>query len=59
MLAAQFGLPAEWGQGTDVQAFFRLAAVPRWPPEEVYLYPYGDERGDWSALPFPFKSAGV
>ncbi|MGE0280187.1 MAG: hypothetical protein AB7P20_06185 [Rhizobiaceae bacterium] len=59
MMAAQFGLPAGLGQRTEVQAFFDFSSAPRWSLSEVYIYPYGEGRSDWSAVPFPFKVAGT
>lgn len=58
MMAAQFGVSAGLGQRSEVQDFFHFSALPGWPLSEVYIYPYGEGRSDWTALPFPFKAAG-
>jgi hypothetical protein len=59
MMAAQVGLSAGLGQRSEVQAFFRLATVPAWPLSEVYIYPYCEGPGDWTAVRFPFKTGGT
>jgi hypothetical protein len=59
MMAAQFGSPAGLGQRSEVQAFFDFSTLPSWPLSEVYMYPYGEGPGDWTAVPYPFKVAGT
>jgi hypothetical protein len=59
MMVAQFGLAAGLGQHSEVQAFFDFSRLPSWPLSGVYIYPYGEGRSDWSAVPFPFKVAGT
>jgi len=54
MMAAQFGLTAGLGQRSELDAFFNIAAIPAWPLGEVYMYPYGEGRGEWAAVPYPF-----
>jgi hypothetical protein len=57
MMAAQFGLPHGLGQRSELQSFFHFSAVPRWPLSDVYIYPYGENDGDWSPVYFPFPNA--
>lgn len=56
MMAAQFGLLEELGQRSELQAFCHVSAVPAWPLSEVYIYPYGEQPGDWMPVPFGFKA---
>jgi hypothetical protein len=58
LMVAQFGIPAGLGQRSELQAFFHFPAVPAWPLSEVYMYPYGEEPGDWVPIPYPFKAGG-
>jgi hypothetical protein len=56
MMAAQFGIPAGLGQRSELRAFFNISGVPSWPLSEVYMYPYGEGQGDWTAVSYPFKA---
>jgi len=52
MIAAQFGKPHGLGQRTELQDFFHFTSVPTWPLSDVYIFPYGEESADWSAVNF-------
>jgi hypothetical protein len=58
MMVAQFGIANGLGQQSELRAFFSISATPSWPLSEVYIYPYGEGPGDWTAVPHPFKSEG-
>jgi hypothetical protein len=55
MIVAQFGHPFGLGPRTELQDFFHLAALPAWPLSEVYIHSYGEGRGAWEAVPYPFQ----
>lgn len=55
MLVAQFGLPAGFGEQTDLRSFFSFSAVPTWPLSDVYIFPYGEANGTWSPVNYKFE----
>lgn len=54
MMAAQFGLSNGLGQRSELQATYQFAALPSWPPSEIYIYPYEQPTPDWSPVLFDF-----
>lgn len=57
-VVAQFGAEATLQPGTELAAFYSLASVPTWPPEDVYVYPCAEPSTDWVSAPYPFDQAG-
>jgi len=54
MMVAEYGIPAGLGQSSELRTFFNFSATPTWPLSEVYIYPYGEGHGDWTAVIYPF-----
>ncbi|RFB76605.1 hypothetical protein [Methylovirgula sp. 4M-Z18] len=54
MIAAQFGLPAGLGEGSELRSFFQFIAVPQWLLSEIYILPYESPTGEWTAVNFRF-----
>jgi len=54
MMAAQFGLSDGLGTHSEVRAFIDIQSPPAWPFSEVYIFPYGEGRPEWHAVPYPF-----
>jgi hypothetical protein len=52
-IVAQFGLPAGLG-GSELQSFFQLVEMPKWPLAETYILPYESPTGEWTAVNFQF-----
>lgn len=57
MMAAQFGLNEGLGQRSELRASYQFSALPKWPPSEIYVYPYGEPERDWSPVFFDFLQA--
>jgi hypothetical protein len=55
LLAAQFGLSETLRKSSDLTEMFHFAETPRWPLEDIYIYPYGEKRVDWDAVNYPFS----
>jgi hypothetical protein len=54
MIVAEFGLSPGLAHNSEVRTFFNFTATPTWPLSEVYIYPYGAEHNDWTAVQYPF-----
>ena len=54
MMAAQYGSDAGIRHRSELSSFFQLSAVPDWSPPDVYIHPYGESSGNWSAVNFGF-----
>jgi hypothetical protein len=54
MMVAAFGFPEGLGFSNELRAFFDMAECPSWPLADVYIHPYGEVRGDWTAVTYPF-----
>ena len=57
MVAAQFGLSGALPPQSELRAAFALSEVPMWPPADVYILPYDNAEGTWTAVNFDFANA--
>jgi hypothetical protein len=55
MMAAQFGLPELVHKSSDLQELFQFVETPRWPLDQVYIYPYGEPAMDWTPVSYNFS----
>jgi len=54
MMLAQFGERLVQGQSPEFLSLFRITHRPQWSLNEVYIYPYDSQTGDWQVRNYQF-----